>query len=174
MDYVRRDLGDGPFQDRFRDLFRVAYGLDYKNFSILFGGAYADFETLASEYRVLQQGIYKIKPSLIDAFGIFRMGLEQRKFDEDDHWYWRARAKILLTLLNSKTVAPVVYNESFWGFQGQDRFKDGFNENRLGLGLRLFWQEVEAYIFLINIKSLNINGSQNTSKWLQVQVNFDF
>lgn len=174
VDYVRRDLGDGLFQDKFRDLLRASYGLDYDSFSIILGGAYADFENLPMEYRIFQQGIYKIKSSTFDLSGIFRLGLEQRKFEDSDHWYSRARAKFLLTPFNSKTIAPVIYSESFWGFDGKDRFKNGFNENRSGFGLRILWEKIETYLFWVNTKTQDVHENRMSFEWLQVQVNFNF
>lgn len=170
-DYVRRDETT-PFQDRFRDLFRSFIAKDFNDLSLMFGAAFADFESQASEFRLIQQAIYNLQWPSQDLAGFLRLGFEQRKFEQDNHWYLRVRGKFLFIPWKSKFISPTIYNESFVGFEGQKKFKNGFNENRFGLGLNFKIQEVETFVFWVNTNQIAFNEQRRHFDWLQIQFNF--
>lgn len=172
-DYVRRDRAD-TFNDRFRDMVRAYVGADLGDFSFWMGGAYADFADQVSEHRIIQQAIYNIKNSNKGFNGFARIGLEQRKFDQDDSWYFRLRARVLLTFFESWLFSPTFYDESNFGFQGREKFKNGFNENRFASGFKIVVQDFETSILWVNTTELSVEGLTSHSDWLQLQLSHEF
>lgn len=171
-DFVRRDT-NVPFADYFRNLYRVAYGQKFESWQFLMGLVYADFAQTESEYRVFQQMIRGFRLNLFETRGFLRAGLEQRYFDGDEELHWRGRFKVLLEPYKESRLGLSFYNESFWGLTGGDRFKYGYNENRLALGLRAKVLNMETLLYWVHTDLIQVSGKAKDVEWFQFQVNFD-
>ncbi len=162
----------GYFDDNKLDLFRVSVGGKWRNWNYLVGGAYVDFAQTSDERRLHQYLIksFHFENSISTSL---RLGLEQRRFIEDDVLNFRGR---LRGQLNSPLVSRfgiAAYDELFIALNGPNRFHQGLNENRLGFGLRykseLF--EVLLYRTFAYLKGLKSEANQN---WIQLFTQFSF
>lgn len=170
-EYIRRDRSE--FLDkRFFELYRLSWGQKSGDWLFLLGGAVIDFEASADESRAHQFAFHGF--SRAEAFsGFVRIGLEQRKFKSDDTLYWRLRNRLHLNLLPESAFGPSIYDEVFYVPNGKNRFAEGFNENRFGVGLRYVKPAFEAYLFY-TITDLKTVKGRDQVEWLQLQTVFNF
>jgi hypothetical protein len=170
-EYVRRESVD-PFSRKFLDLYRLSWGGRFGEWGYLVGGAYIDFDGSADERRLHQFGIYNFT-SENQISGLVRIGLEERSFISDEHLYLRFRNRLQLNLFPQFAFGPSAYDEIFYVPEGHDKFSNGFNENRLGLGFRYFVGDFEIYVFHTTgyLKTLK---SSDRFEWFQLQTVFSF
>lgn len=170
-EYVRRDRGD-LFATKFFDLYRFSWGGKLGDWTYLVGGAYVDFKTGTSERRLHQFGIYNFLAEN-QISGFFRLGLEERSFVSDDLIYFRSRSRLHLNILPQYAFGLSAYDELFYMPDGHDKFLTGFNENRFGLGIRYFLENLEIYVFHTNGYLKTIKSSDQ-AQWIQLQTVFLF
>lgn len=170
-EYVRRDRGD-LFSQKFLDLYRLSWGGKLGDWTYLVGAAYVDFNSGPDERRLHQFGVYNFfwenKIS-----GFIRIGLEQRSFISDEFIYLRSRNRLQLNLLPEYAFGLSGYDEIFYVPDGHNKFSSGFNENRLGFGLRYTIENLEIYLFHTT-GYLKTPKSNDQFEWLQLQTIFSF
>lgn len=172
-EYVRRDRGD-LFENRKLDLFRLSYGakIEDSSWGYLLGVAYLDFETGGDERRLHQFAIYsRTFETLVGILG--RFGFEQRQFNGDEGVYWRIRNRVQLNLLPQFSIGPSVYDEILYAVDGRSRFSTGFNENRLGVGLRYHLPNFELMIYHTSAHLKTLRRGDRV-EWLQIQTVYSF
>jgi len=170
-EYVRRDY-DGFFIRRNLDLFRLSYGGKLNEWTYLLGAAYVDFETSSNERR-LHQFLIKNTNYSPNISSSVRLGLEQRSFIFDDVLYWRGRIRGQLNLPLIYQVGFSLYDEMLFALNGTNKFYQGLNENRFGVGLRYKTETYEILIFQTYAKIKTLKAETNP-QWLQLQSIFTF
>lgn len=170
-EYVRRDRGE-LFSNTFSNLYRLSWGGKLGHWIYLLGGAYVDFQTGSDEKRLHQFGAYYFGFEN-KASGYVRLGFKQRSFILDDFIYLRLRNRLHLNLLPQDSFGVSGYDEIFYVPDGHQKFSNGFNENRLGVGLRYIIQTLEIYLFH-TIGYQNTPRSSNRFEWIQLQTIFSF
>jgi hypothetical protein len=171
IEYVRRDRGE-LFQEKYLDLYRLSWGRTAGSWGYLLGGAYVDFET-GSDERRLHQFFIRSFSGTDWIKGFVRLGLEERSFIADDSIYLRGRARLQAYFLPQLALNPVAYDEVFYVHNGQGRFKEGFNENRMGVGARYALPDLEFYLFHISGYTQTLKASDRF-EWIQIQIIFSF
>lgn len=173
-DFVRRDSGP-VLSEPVRDLFRMAYGVPLGAFQLFGGAAVAHFPSQPGEFRLFQQLNRLFRSESQDLNALVRLAFEQRWFGEDPRTYFRLRAKVLVSPFRSYRVGPVLSNEVFLGTNGANRFADGINENRFGLGMRFSSFGFQSLVVWTSVwRSARWSGVPTDVKWLQWQLRTDF
>lgn len=170
-EYVRRDY-EGFFKERNLDLFRFSYGGKLDEWTYLLGAAYVDFETSSDERRIHQFFIKNTNHSPNISSSV-RLGLEQRSFISDDELYWRGRLRGQLNLPLIYQIGFSLYDEMLFALNGPNKFHQGFNENRFGVGLRYKAETYEILIFQTYAKIKTLK-TESSPQWLQLQTIFTF
>ena len=189
IEYVRRDfIGSNqqplsvPYSNRMLDLYRVSIGFKVptlQRWTALLGGAFIDFERGNDERRLHQflVGNYSLESYEDWASATIRLGLEERCFNDDNAFYLRSRARLQIDLRPMDTLGPAVYDELFFVADGGARFASGFNENRLGLGLRLrmpaIAQDHGLYLFHTSGFLQTLRSTEHF-EWYQLQFTYSF
>lgn len=170
-EFVRRDQ-EVYFNNKNLDLFRLSYGTKWNDWIYLIGGAYVDFNSSSDERR-LHQFLIKNTNHSSNISTSIRLGLEQRSFISDDLLYWRARIRGQVNLPFINPVGFSVYNETLFALNGENRYHQGLNENRFGLGFRFKAETYEILLFqtYANLKTLK---NESSPQWLQLQTIFTF
>lgn len=170
-EYLRRDLS-GYFEVKKFDLFRISYGGKINEWIYLVGAAYVDFSSFTDERRLHQFFIRNINHGQI-ASSIIRLGLEQRSFISDDELYWRGRVRGQLNVSLVSSFGVSFYDEMLFALNGVNKFYQGFNENRLGVGFRYKAKQIEVLIYhtYATVKTLKTELNQ---QWIQLQTIFNF
>lgn len=171
LEYVRRDRGE-LFQEKFLDLYRLSWGGKVGAWTYLLGGGYVDFEKGADEKRYHQFFIRNFSEAEW-LKGFVRLGLEERTFIGEEKIHLRGRVRVQANVLSSYGIGPSLYNETFYTHDGQGRFVEGFNENRLGVGLRYALPGVEIFVFHVS-GYLQTLKSSDRFEWAQIQTAFSF
>lgn len=171
VEYVERDF-ENFFQSKNLNLIRISYGGRIGAFKYLIGGAYVDFESSSDERRAHQFLLYNY--NLASAADFFvRMGLEERSFISDDNLYLRGRLRIQVNPLPEYPFGVALYDEIFYVPDGFNKFANGFNENRLGIGLRYITKPVELYVYHTEADLKGFRGLRHL-RWIQLQAVFNF
>lgn len=170
-EYVRRDFS-GLFKEKNLDLLRLSYGGKLGDWTYLIGAAYVNFE-LSTDERRLHQFFIKNTNHSHNISSSIRLGLEQRSFISDDELYWRARVRGQLNLPLLYWVGFSLYDEMLFALNGQNKFYQGLNENRFGVGFRYKAETYEILIFQTYAK-LKTLKTESSPQWLQLQTIFTF
>lgn len=170
-EYVRRDRNTF-FENKNLELARLSIGGRLHSWNYLLGAAYLDFVTANDERRLHQ---YLLKNcQWTDRFNsMFRIGLEQRNFINDEYLYWRFRNRLQLNYSIAEYFGLSTYDEILFSLNGDKKFSLGFNENRLGIGFHLNVKNIDIYVYQTYaiIKTLSSDTKQN---WLQIQTILNF
>lgn len=170
-EYVRRDKNTF-FDAKNLELTRLSWAGKWKSWNYLIGASYVDFNSTNDERRLHQFFIRNFKMS--DAINSsVRTGLEQRSFINDDLMYIRFRLRGQINFQTSSFFGLSAYDEMLFSINGGNRFYQGLNENRLGLGINFKFNAVDFYIYqtFATLKTLTV---ETNPRWLQLQTIFNF
>lgn len=170
-EYVRRDTNTF-FGTNNLDLVRFSIGGKVEGWTYLVGGAYVNFATSDDERRLHQFFIRSFNLSQYITAPI-RLGLEQRSFISNENLYFRARLRGQVNFPVWSAFGFAAYDEMLLALNGANRFYQGLNENRLGFGIRLKFESVEALLFhtQAQVKTLR---SETHPQWIQLQTIIQF
>jgi hypothetical protein len=171
LEYVERDQSNF-FENKNLGLTRLSFGGTAGSFKYLIGGAYVDFTSTADERRLHQFLITNYSIKNLFTFPL-RLGLEERSFIGDEKLYLRGRLRIQANFLPEYKFGLVAYNEAFYIPNGFSKFSNGFNENRLGFGLRYISNEVELYLYKTEADIKTPSQSRHLH-WIQLQTQITF
>lgn len=168
-EYVRRDF-EGYYNTNNLHLYRFSYAGLLDQFNYQLGLAFVDSAKSSDETRLHQHLIKTFKSSSTLNYSL-RLGLEERNFRSDNTTYLRTRIRGQANqpILNNFGIS--MYDELFFALNGPNRFHQGFNENRLGIGLTYKNEKYEIYLYNNFVRSESIKETNNLN-WIQLQILF--
>lgn len=170
-EYVRRDK-NALFDKKNLELARLSWAGQLNSWNYLIGASYVDFNSANDERRLHQFLLrnFNLNESINSTI---RTGFEQRSFINDDQIYLRFRLRAQINYQTSTLLGLSAYDEMLFSLNGEERFYQGFNENRLGLGFHFKISSVNFYIFQTFATLKNLTSETNP-RWLQLQTIFNF